>query len=95
MKSNKIRWNRGKGEQQFLSIADIREFNNILRKLQSNFQKDKEQFGPKLTDLFLKLNRNGGNKRVLMKYLKENKIDSVKFKQMIDIPNNIYKAFKK
>lgn len=93
MKSNKIRWNQVKG-QQFLSIVDIRKIKDILRKLKSNYQKDKEQFGPELTKLYLKLRVNKENNRALSKYIKENKMDIVKFRQMIDIPNNIYKAFK-
>ena len=92
MKSRKIRWNRGK-EQRSLSIVDIRKLNNLLRKTQSPFQKDKEQFGPELTELYKKVQNNRGNIRVLMRYLKENK-SSLEFKQMIDVPNNIYKVFK-
>ena len=92
MKSRIIRWNRGK-EQQSLSIADIRKLKELLRKIQSPFQKDKEQFEPELTELYKKKNKNRGNTRVLIRYLKENK-SNLKFKQMIDIPNNINKAFK-
>ena len=94
MKHKTIKWNQGKGEQS-LSIVDIRKINNDLRKLRSNYQKDKEQFGPELTKLYLKIQGKRENKRSLMKYIKETKMDIVKFKQMIDIPQNIYKAFKK
>ena len=66
--------------------------NELLRKLESPKQKDKSQFESELTSLYKQLENKRENKRILIKYLREKELMGL-FKQLVDIPNNIYRTF--
>lgn len=91
MKSKRIKWNQKKNKP-YVSYVYIRRMNELLRKIQSPIQKDKSQFEFEITLLYKQLNNKIENKRILIKYLRENKLRG-QFKQLIDIPNNIYRSF--
>ncbi len=91
MKTKKIRWNPKK-EANHVSTDFIRKMNDFLRKLQSPYQKDKTDFSKELTNMYKQLADKPENRRVLTKFLKKRNL-LISFRQLIDVPNNLYKEY--
>lgn len=89
--SQKPKWNQNKKEQ-FISKADIKKANELIRKLQSPYVKDKTPFKAMANKLYSKLSTQPENKRIFFRSLKEKKL-FVKFGRLTDISNNIFQSF--
>ena len=85
------KWNQNK-KGQFISKADIKKANELIRKLQSPYEKDKSKFKTIANELYNKLSTQPENKRIFFRNLKEKKLFVI-FGKLIDIPNNIFQNF--
>lgn len=91
MKKKELKWNREK-KANFVSKDFIRKANDLLRKMNSPFVKDKSTLSASANEIYNKLVDKKENRQILFRNLKEKRI-YVRFLSLIDIPNNIYKAF--
>lgn len=90
MKKDRPNWNKNKKEQ-FASLKNIREANELIRLLKSSFTKDDSRISILANNVSLGMKDKKDNQRELFKELKRNNV-VVKYMKQLHSPNNIYKV---
>ena len=91
MKKKRLKWNQNK-KANFVSKSFIRNADELLRKMDSPFVKDKSILSAQANEIYNKLNDKKENRSLLFRNLKDKRIFA-RFMSLIDVPNNIYKSF--
>ena len=91
MMKKKLKWNQNK-KANFVSKRFIRNADELLRKMNSPFVRDKSSLSAQANEIYNKLNDKKENRILLFRNLKEKRIFA-RFLSLIDVPNNIYKSF--
>lgn len=91
MRKKQFKWNRDK-KANFVSKDFIRKANDLLRKMNCPYVRDKSTLSACANEIYNELNDKKENRKILFRDLKEKRIYT-RFLSLIDVPNNVYRSF--